>query len=265
MLASIGLASIGRPVETPPSPSSETPNAAPVPAPPPLPVQPAQSAQSAQTSPDKGLLEQAQRAAGEARVAFDKVKDTAAAARSMVGEARIAAARAANPGLESAQRLTLEDGASYVGQVGDGKRQGLGVTEFKDGSRQAGEWQNDQMNGLGTEHLADGGRFEGQWRNGQRSLGVAETAGDAIDEGNFVAGKLDGPGLHRIVGDPARVQAGDWRAGSLDGPGIETLGDKERYEGSFRGGKRQGYGQLTADGKVISGRWEDGKLVESAP
>jgi len=52
----------------------------------------------------------------------------------------------------------------------------------------------------------------------------------------------------------------------LDGPGIETVGDKERYEGTFRAGKLNGYGQLTgADKKVMSGRWADGKLVESVP
>ena len=47
---------------------------------------------------------------------------------------------------------------------------------------------------------------------------------------------------------------------------IEIVGDKERYEGGFRAGKRHGYGQVTGPGdKVQSGRWNDGKLVESAP
>ena len=44
-----------------------------------------------------------------------------------------------------------DDGATYVGQVADGKRQGLGVLEFKDGDRQAGEWKDNVLNGLGTE------------------------------------------------------------------------------------------------------------------
>jgi len=40
----------------------------------------------------------------------------------------------------------------------------------------------------------------------------------------------------------------------------------QRYEGGFRGGKRNGYGQVTsADGKVQSGRWDDGKPVETTP
>ena len=49
----------------------------------------------------------------------------------MAGEARIVAARAARPGLENAERITADDGASYVGQVADGKRQGLGVAELQ--------------------------------------------------------------------------------------------------------------------------------------
>ena len=73
---------------------------------------------------------------------FEKAKEASGAARTMAGEARIAAARAARPGLENAERITADDGASYVGQVADGKRQGLGVLEFKDGDRQAGEWKN---------------------------------------------------------------------------------------------------------------------------
>ena len=63
-----------------------------------------------------------------------------------------------------------------------------------------------------------------------------------------------------------RIQSGEWHADSLDGPGIKVLPNGERYEGGFRAGKRHGYGQLIgADEKVQAGRWEDGKLVESAP
>ena len=58
----------------------------------------------------------------------------------------------------------------------------------------------------------------------------------------------------------------EFHADALEGPGVETIGDGERYEGFFRGGRRNGYGQVTsADGKVVAGHWEDGKLVESAP
>ena len=72
---------------------------------------------------------------------FDKAKEAADAARTMAGEARIAAARAARPASRMPSGITYDDGASYVGQVADGKRQGLGVADAKDGDRQAGEWK----------------------------------------------------------------------------------------------------------------------------
>jgi tRNA A-37 threonylcarbamoyl transferase component Bud32 len=215
----------------------------------------------------KELIEQAERAAAEARGVFERAKEAASAARTLAGEARIAAARAARPGVENIQRLTSDDGTSYVGQVADGKRQGLGVVEFKDGGRQAGEWQDDLLSGLGTARLADGARYEGQWRSGQSTgLGLREKPGVDRAEGNFIGGRLDGPGMRRTLVEPSVVQAGEWHADSLDGPGVESLANGERYEGGFRGGLRHGYGQVIGpDDKVHPGRWDDGKLVESAP
>jgi len=246
-------------------------------APAPTPVQPAlpsrapvpQASTPAAPAPDlnKALIDQAQHAAEEARAVADKANDAAATARTMAGEARITAARAAQASLENAQRVTSDDGANYVGQLADGKRQGLGVAETKDGDRRAGEWQDDKMSGRGTRKLSDGVRYEGQWRDNQPSgLGVVEQPGVDREEGTFGAGKFEGPGLRRSLSDPVTVQLGEWHDSVLDGPGIETVGDKERYEGTFRAGKRNGYGQLTgADKKVMSGRWADGKLVESVP
>ena len=215
----------------------------------------------------KELIEQAERAAAEARDVFERAKEAASAARTMAGEARIAAARAARPGLENSQRITSDDGASYVGQAADGKRQGFGMADLKDGDRQAGEWKDDLLNGLGFERLPDGTRYEGQWRSGQSTgLGLREKPGVAREEGNFVGGHFDGAGVRRMLVEPAIVQAGEWHVGSLDGPGVETLANGERYEGGFRGGLRHGYGQVIGpDEKPHPGRWNDGKLVESVP
>ena len=176
------------------------------------------------------------------------------------------AARAGRPDLERAERLSYDPGASYVGQVADGKRQGLGVADLANGEHQAGVWQADQLNGLGTVRLADDTRYAGEWREGQSTgLGVREKPGVDRAEGNFVMGRLAGPGVRRTLADPTVVQSGDFRADALEGPGVEQVGG-ERYEGGFRGGQRNGYGQVTAaDGKVTAGRWEAGKRVESAP
>jgi hypothetical protein len=123
------------------------------------------------------------------------------------------------------------------------------------------------LNGLGTVRLADDARYAGEWRDGQSTgLGVREKPGVERAEGNFVMGRLEGPGVRRTLADPNVVRSGEFRADALEGPGVEQVVGGERYEGGFRGGQRQGYGQVTAaDGKVTAGRWEAGKRVESAP
>ncbi len=41
------------------------------------------------------------------------------------------------------------------------------------------------------------------------------------------------------------MQGGEFHADLLEGRGVERVGERERYEGGFRGGKRNGYGQVT--------------------
>jgi serine/threonine protein kinase len=245
----------------PPVQSAAAPPA-PLPATQPPSASPDTSAQRA-----KAIIDQAQRSAADARAALARADEAAGTARAAAGEARIVAARASRPDLERAERLSYDPGASYVGQVVDGKRQGLGVADLADGEHQAGEWRADQLNGLGTVRLADDARYAGEWRDGQSTgLGVREKPGVERAEGNFVMGRLEGPGVRRTLADPNVVRSGEFRADALEGPGVEQVVGGERYEGGFRGGQRQGYGQVTAaDGKVTAGRWEAGKRVESAP
>ena len=250
---------VAPPKEAPPDKVAPNPTSTPAPTPPP------QAAPDA--SAKKALIDQAQRAAADARTLFDRADEASKGARSMAGEARIVAARAARPDLENAERLSYDGGASYIGQVVDGKRQGLGVAELGNGERQAGDWDADRLSGLGIVRLGDDTRYAGQWRDGQSTgLGVREKPGIERIEGNFVAGRLEGPGVRRTLTDPNVVQSGEFQSDQLDGPGVEAIGDRERYEGGFRNGRRQGYGQVKgADGTVRAGLWEDGKLVDSVP
>ena len=114
--------------------------------------------------------------------------------------------------------------------------------------------------------FADDTTYAGQWRDGlPAGLGAREKPNVERAEGTFVAGRFEGLGVRRTLGDHATVQTGEFHADRLEGPGVETLGD-QRYDGGFRAGKRNGYGQVTtSDGKVQSGRWADGKLVETTP
>jgi serine/threonine protein kinase len=255
------------PIAGPAEPSRAAPTSSPVPsaASTPAPARPPVTAPD--TSAQKALTDQAQRAATDARAMAERAEEAARAARAMAGEARIVAARAARPDLENSERLTYGGGASYIGQVADGKRQGLGVAELGNGERQAGDWSADLMNGLGTVRLSDDTRYGGQWKEGKSTgLGLREKPGAERSEGNFVGGRLEGLAVRRTLADPNVVQAGEFHGDLLDGPGVERIGERERYEGGFRGGQRNGYGQVTdADGKTSPGRWADGKLVESTP
>jgi serine/threonine protein kinase len=256
-----------QPLPTPPVQSAAAPPAPPQAMQPPQVTQPPPAAPDTSAQRAKAIVERAQRTAADARAALTRAEEAAGTARAAAGEARIVAARASRPDLEHAERLSYDPGASYIGQVVDGKRQGLGVADLANGEHQAGVWQADQLSGLGTVRLADDTRYAGGWRDGQSTgLGVREKPGIERAEGNFVMGRLEGPGVRRTLADPNVVQSGNFHADALEGPGVEQVGDRERYEGGFRGGQRQGYGQVTAaDGKITAGRWEAGKRVESAP
>ncbi|MDO8976574.1 protein kinase [Reyranella sp.] len=255
------------PIAGPAEPSQAAATPSPVPSGTPVPAAARPPVTAPDTSAQKALTDQAQRAATEARTMAERAEEAARAARAMAGEARIVAARAARPDLENSERLTYGGGASYIGQVVDGKRQGLGVAELGNGERQAGDWSADLMNGLGTVRLSDDTRYGGQWKEGKSTgLGLREKPGAERSEGNFVGGRLEGLAVRRTLVEPNVVQAGEFHGDLLDGPGVERIGERERYEGGFRGGQRNGYGQvIDADGKTSPGRWADGKLVESTP
>jgi hypothetical protein len=257
------------PVQTasPAAPAATPPPAAPSPAVSPTPVTAQPTAQPDPSAAQKALVDQAHRAALGAALVLERAEEAARAARSMAGEARIVAARAARPDLERSERLSYDSGASYIGQAEGGRRQGLGIADLADGERQAGEWSADRLNGLGTVKFADDVRYAGQWRDGKSTgLGLREKPGSERSEGHFVDGRLEGLAIRRTLTAPSKVQSGEFRAGLLEGPGVEQIADGERYEGLFRNGQRNGYGEVVkADGKVIAGRWSDGKLVESTP
>ena len=99
----------------------------------------------------------------------------------------------------------------------------------------------------------------------ERGVTVTNTPGVLTEDTADLTMALIMAVARRLVEGANVVQSGDFRADTLEGPGVETVGERERYEGGFRAGQRNGYGQVTSDGKTVSGRWEAGKLVESVP
>ena len=147
---------------------------------------------------------------------------------------------------ENAERITADDGASYVGQVADGKRQGLGVLEFKDGERQAGEWKNDDP---ATVSARAAERRPALRRPMERRPAGrprrAREAGQRARRGQFRrrparrarhaarAVRADHDADRRIRGRHARMA---WAS--------RRLANGERYEGTSAPASGNGYGQL---------------------
>lgn len=231
-------------------------------------------------------IEEADKAALDARARADRAAAAAARAQARAGDARIRAAEAAKVDLEGAQRVAYTDGAVYVGQLVDGRRGGLGVVELANGERQAGEWRDDRLNGVAVVTLPDGRRYEGEWKNGMRDgFGVFQFPDGSQVIGEHTPGGINGYAVWRESG---RERAGVWRDGKLEGFGVETAGnekyegemrnglrhgrgvllqaDKTRFQGMFADGKRDGYGVETrADGTTRSGTWRQDSLVTPDP
>jgi hypothetical protein len=234
-------------------------------------------------------LDAVQQAASRAQAAAERAERARQLAMQRAGDARIRAAEAGKPDLVNTQRTTFDDGSTYVGQMVDGKRDGLGVAVLRAGERQAGEWKGDRLEGLGMLRAGDGRGYEGEWRGGlPNGAGVFRLGSEERYFGEVKDGQPQGAGV-RIVGDgrDTTTRAGFWQNGTLEGPAVETTTSGWRYEGGFRGGKRHGPGLLIApdgmrfhgmfvdgladgygvsvapDGSMSSGEWRAGKLTRA--
>ena len=70
------------------------------------------------------------------------------------------------PGSTYTGTKTLANGASYRGEMVDGKAHGQGTYTWADGRRYEGGWRDDKQHGQGTHTWADGDRYEGQYQEG---------------------------------------------------------------------------------------------------
>jgi serine/threonine protein kinase len=255
------------PNPTPPTPNPAPPVANPTPPTPtpPTPTPPKDRKAEQEAAAKAALEKKRQQAINEAsqtaliaRGQADRAAAAAERARQRAGAARLRAAEAAKPDLEGAERVPYGDGSVYVGQLVDGRRNGLGVVELPSGERQAGEWKDDRLNGLAVLSLPDGRRYEGEWKMQVRDgYGILQ-----LGEGDQVAGEqgpnaVNGYAVWRSRDGTERF--GQWRDGKLEGPGVEIVGGA-KYEGEFRSGVQHGKGMLVqSDGARYHGLFADGK------
>ena len=137
--------------------------------------------------------------------------------------------------------LTFADGEKYVGEYKDGKRNGQGTYTFASGAKYVGEYKDEQPNGQGTFTFADGEKYVGEYKDGKRNgQGTSTFADGAKYVGEYKDDKRNGQGTFTYVSGDKYV--GEWRNFLRNGQGIE----------------------YRANGTISrSGRWADGKLVQS--
>ena len=61
-------------------------------------------------------------------------------------------------------------GDKFLGEVSEGKKNGLGMYLFNDETKFVGEFQNNERNGIGMYYLNDGIILTGEWVDGKLSL-----------------------------------------------------------------------------------------------
>ena len=55
----------------------------------------------------------------------------------------------------------------YVGEIKNGKPNGLGTYDYSNGDRYEGEWRSGRRTGNGTDSYQDGSKYVGEWKNGK--------------------------------------------------------------------------------------------------
>ena len=126
-------------------------------------------------------------------------------------------------------------GATYFGQLNQGKREGYGIQVEKDGSLYRGYWKGDLREGEGRSVKINGNFYEGEWKAGLKSgKGTGGT-----DEGGWYQGQ--------------------WAEDAPNGKGMERYDNGNYYEGDFVNGMRQGDGKYTFDGDE---HWYEGQFLE---
>ena len=115
--------------------------------------------------------------------------------------------------------VEVEAGATYKGQMRDGKKHGFGEIVYCNGEMYEGYWEEDLQSGLGRFFYVDGNVFDGCWRRGKfDGLGRLYYSLDEFYEGRFSEGELHGVGKHYYSnGD---YFEGSWLRGARHGQGV---------------------------------------------
>lgn len=160
-------------------------------------------------------------------------------------------------------KMIYVDGSSYEGEFADNKLSGKGTYQLSDGRILKGQWRVTASNlNKGTISYPNGDVYVGYWNSYGRldSLGEIRTADGWIARGKWSYNRLDS--------GEVRTPDGEMRIYLLSkkyiNRGTIRFPNGSRYEGSWRGFKRDGRGDLfNAEGRCVirNGIWRDDELI----
>ena len=155
--------------------------------------------------------------------------------------------------------ITFKDGAKYVGEWKNNKRNGQGTATFPDGENYVGEYKDDKKNGQGTNIWPDGQKYVGEWKNGKRDgQGTNIWAGGEKYVGEWKNNIRDGQGIN--IWPDGQKYVGGYKEDKRNGQGTYTFSDGEKYVGGYKDDKKEGQGiYIWPDGENYVGGYKDNK------
>ena len=146
-----------------------------------------------------------------------------------------------NAKLNGKCKVFFKSGASYDGQMIEGKKTGHGKYVFSNGDYYEGGFKDDKQNGLGKFFTTSGYSEEGKYIN-DTLIGYATLKFSNGDK--YVGYTVDA---------------------SPDGNGIYYFSGGDKFEGTYKKGKRNGSGTLYyAKGGLLKGTWLNGEYVSGS-
>lgn len=141
-----------------------------------------------------------------------------------------------NSAMNGAGILIKSNGSIYIGTFQNSKPNGL-LTLYKNGVIfYKGAWRDGLYDGQGTEYKEDGTVISGLW--GKNKL-VKANVSTAFSVGKYI---------------------GDISNNKPNGHGLMIYKNASKYDGTWKDGKYEGYGELTTGQDSIAGEWKDGQL-----
>ena len=107
------------------------------------------------------------------------------------------------------EKLQLDQGITYEGELLFGKRNGKGIQNWPDGSLYEGEWKDDKACGIGKLTFGNGDCYEGEWKED----------------------KANGKGV--FMGKNGAKYSGEWKNDKKHGKGVEGWPDGASYDGEY--------------------------------